>query len=148
MGRGPSSAKLAEWRRRLRGFRPALETVAEFCDREGVSVASFYHWRRVLKTAASSRSTAAVGAAGNETARGAAAREAIPAMSFVSVEIDPPAASPARVPESIPPISDAASEAASADRIEVLLPNGVRLLVPCDAPAAIRTVVAALADGA
>jgi hypothetical protein len=112
MRRGPIPAKTAEWRRRLRAFERCDETVAEFCDREGVSDASFYHWRRVLSAAAT--------------------RETAPRVSFLPVEIAPS------------PTAEGNSDA----RVEVLWPGGVRLLIPCDAPAAIRTVVAALTDGA
>jgi len=36
------------WRERLRRFRGTMETVAEFCRRERVSMAAFYQWRRKL----------------------------------------------------------------------------------------------------
>jgi hypothetical protein len=36
------------WRERLRRFQGSDSTVAEFCRREGVSVPSFYQWRRRL----------------------------------------------------------------------------------------------------
>jgi hypothetical protein len=36
---------------------------------------------------------------------------------------------------------------ASPARVEALLPGGVRLLVPCDEPAALRTLIAALVEG-
>lgn len=136
MGHGPSPAKRAEWRRRLRRFVPAVETVAEFCDREGVSVASFYHWRRVLKGRTAGARNAIPGG-------GAKSREPVSRLSFVPVEITPVATTVA-----FPASPLAGPDASSTSRIEVLLPNGVRLLVPCDVPAAIRTVVAALADGA
>ncbi len=43
-----SSEKQAQWRRRLRRFRSSGLTVAAFCAAEGVSVPSFYQWRRKL----------------------------------------------------------------------------------------------------
>jgi hypothetical protein len=44
-----SSPELArQWRDRIRRFEHSELTVAEFCQREGCSVASFYQWRRRL----------------------------------------------------------------------------------------------------
>jgi len=40
--------KLAVWRERLETFSSCGLAVARFCAREGVSVASFYHWRKKL----------------------------------------------------------------------------------------------------
>ncbi len=42
------SSKAAVWRERLRRYERAKVTVAEFCRLEGVSVPSFYQWRRRL----------------------------------------------------------------------------------------------------
>jgi hypothetical protein len=39
------------WRERLRRYASSSFTVAEFCRREGVSVANFYYWRRRLADA-------------------------------------------------------------------------------------------------
>ncbi len=41
-------AKVALWRKRLRDFPNSGLTVAQFCAQEGVSVPSFYQWRRKL----------------------------------------------------------------------------------------------------
>lgn len=40
--------KLAVWRERFERFSSSGLTVARFCARERVSVASFYHWRKKL----------------------------------------------------------------------------------------------------
>jgi transposase-like protein len=45
------SDKAAVWGERLRRYERAGLTVAEFCQREGVSVPSFYQWRRRLAEA-------------------------------------------------------------------------------------------------
>ena len=45
------SNKSAVWRERLRRYARSGLTVAEFCRREGVSVPSFYQWRRRLADA-------------------------------------------------------------------------------------------------
>lgn len=53
MGRA-ESGKAAVWRERLRRFRASGMTVARFCEVEGVSVPSFYQWRRKLDSIAAS----------------------------------------------------------------------------------------------
>ena len=37
------------WERRLRRFDPSQMTVADFCRREEVSVASYYYWKRQIR---------------------------------------------------------------------------------------------------
>ena len=44
----PGLDKRAVWGDRLRRFQRSRLTVAGFCDQEGVSVPSFYQWRRRL----------------------------------------------------------------------------------------------------
>ena len=46
MGRGVDVVKHQKWRSRFRRFSKLGLTVAEFCHWEGVSVATFYNWRR------------------------------------------------------------------------------------------------------
>ena len=41
-------AKEQQWNERLARFEEAGQTVARFCQQEGVSSASFYRWRKVL----------------------------------------------------------------------------------------------------
>ena len=48
MARSRDARKWQQWRRRMRGFEKGQQTVAAFCREEGVSEASFYHWRRRL----------------------------------------------------------------------------------------------------
>lgn len=48
MSRTPSPSKRSLWRDRLRRFGRSNLSVADFCQREQVSVASFYQWRRKL----------------------------------------------------------------------------------------------------
>jgi transposase len=47
-GRRPDLATRHRWQQRLEHFRRSGLTVADFCDREGLSVASFYAWKRRL----------------------------------------------------------------------------------------------------
>jgi len=48
MSRSSDPTKPAVWRERLERFSSCGLGVAPFCAREGVSVASFYHWRKKL----------------------------------------------------------------------------------------------------
>jgi len=54
MARRGSSSKRAEWRKRVERHRRSGLTVARFCEREGVSTASFYWWRKRLKSGGAS----------------------------------------------------------------------------------------------
>ena len=48
MARPADPRKAAAWQRRLQRFTASGTTVAEFCDREGVSISTFQYWRRRL----------------------------------------------------------------------------------------------------
>jgi transposase len=48
-GRRPDPATHRRWRQRLDCFRTSGLTVADFCERERISTASFYSWRRRLQ---------------------------------------------------------------------------------------------------
>jgi transposase len=48
-GRRPDPATRQRWQQRLERFRHSSLTVPAFCDREGISAASFYTWRRRLQ---------------------------------------------------------------------------------------------------
>jgi transposase-like protein len=48
-GRRPDPATRQRWQQCLERFRQSGLTVPAFCDREGVSAASFYAWRRRLR---------------------------------------------------------------------------------------------------
>ncbi len=142
MGRGPDRVKRESWARRLREFERGDESVVEFCEREGVSVRTFHRWRRTLKTPAAPRVDRSA-----RVTPGAGER-----MRFVPVEIVASAASRSAAAETIEAAVAGESPSstttpASAARVEALLPGGVRLLVPCDEPAAIRAVVGALVQG-
>lgn len=68
------SRKVLQWRRRLARFEKAQESIGQFCRGEGVSVASFYRWRRKL----AGRQEGAGGAV-ERTSRFAAVRLVAPA---------------------------------------------------------------------
>lgn len=48
MGRSDLVSRQELWLRRIQRFSQSRLTVAKFCDREQVSVAAFYQWRRKL----------------------------------------------------------------------------------------------------
>ncbi|MCY3016708.1 MAG: hypothetical protein NT171_18695 [Planctomycetota bacterium] len=48
MGRQSDPRKAAAWERRIARFSDSGLTVARFCVREGVSVATFHYWQRKL----------------------------------------------------------------------------------------------------
>lgn len=50
MPRKPSPATLSLWKERLDRYEHAGQSVREFCGSEGTSLASFYQWRRKLRT--------------------------------------------------------------------------------------------------
>ena len=55
------SARIANrqaWIQRLDRFKQANQTVAQFCQTEGVSVPSFYQWRNKLKPKSQTLTTA------------------------------------------------------------------------------------------
>jgi hypothetical protein len=52
-GRRPDPSTRQLWQQRLERFRHTGLTVSAFCDREGISLASFYAWRRRLQRDAS-----------------------------------------------------------------------------------------------
>jgi hypothetical protein len=132
MSVGPDLARQAAWKRRLREFHRSAETVEEFCDRARVSASSFYRWQRKL-TWRSSRVDRLPAAARSDATRPALSRAtraqapslpaAGPAMSFLPIEIT------------------------AATNLEVILPNGARVSVPCHDHELIRIVLAALTSG-
>lgn len=126
MARVADPAKREAWRRRLAAFDRGQASVADFCRRTGISVASFYQWRRKLAPGTEpldSRPSEVGRTWGEARSRGGQAarphRQA-PALTFMPVEITGGAS------------------------IEVHLPSGARLLVPCQDRRAIRAVIGAL----
>jgi hypothetical protein len=75
MSRSPDLVLRAAWQRRLRAFQRFSGTVAQFCFQQGVSVASFYQWRRKL---AEHRPTGTAAAA---TLNHQAATHALPSLA-------------------------------------------------------------------
>lgn len=111
MSRGPDLARRELWRRRLREFGRNTATVADFCDRAGVSTAAFYQWRRKLADATTPEGLAKPS-------------PAAASLNFLPVEII----------------------GSRNGVVKVLLPNGIRVLVPSRDYEAIRTVLKTLAS--
>jgi transposase-like protein len=79
MPRHSVEATREAWRKRLERFARSGLPVARFCSAEGVSVASFYYWRRKLRQ---------IGKLAPETAR---PQPAARRSSFQPVRVVPPA---------------------------------------------------------
>jgi hypothetical protein len=127
MGRERDAAKWESWRQRLEEFDRGTATVAEFCQRLGVCVATFYQWRRRLQptvTAESRLDSGSVESQPDTAATGSRTkgRRATQPFRFLPVAIS------------------------AASQVEVLLNGGIRLLVPSHDAQAIRTVLAALLE--
>lgn len=101
MGRFDLVSRQEVWQRRIQRFSRSRLTVAEFCDREQVSVAAFYQWRRKLVALGQSS---------------AATAQAQGCLSAQVVSGSPNGFVPVRVWQS--------------SAIEVRLPNGVALTLP------------------
>lgn len=126
MTRMVDGSKWETWRRRLAAFDGGDSSVAEFCRCAGVSVASFYQWRRKLqrRTAVSTHARRSESSSARRAGRPAfRSRGTVPPVSFVPVEVT------------------------GGSSIEVHLPNGARVLIPCHDRKAIRTVIATVASG-
>ena len=55
MSRSMRAPAEAVWRERLERFAVEQGSVAEFCRREGVSLPSFYRWRKMLGSVSARR---------------------------------------------------------------------------------------------
>jgi hypothetical protein len=115
MGRGVNVGKRQAWSERFRRFSELGVTVAEFCDWEGVSVATFYNWRRKCD----------VGLIRRDSDAGS---------------IDPPRLQRASF---LPVRMIAATPAPSGLQIEIVLTNGVRVLVPTNDGVTVRRAIIA-----
>ena len=109
MGRSDLVSKQDLWLRRMQRFSQSRLTVAEFCDREAVSVAAFYQWRRKLVTLASQSETTAQARGGHPAQVSSGASN-----GFVPVRVLP------------------------TSTIEVRLHNGVVLTLPAGDPEVLR----------
>ena len=111
-------AKRWEWVERLRRFSAVGMGVADFCDAEGVSVSAFYVWRGKLSSGQVRGQT--VTAAGDSASQ----------RTFLPVRV---------VPQS--PVPAVGQPGTSRAQLEIVLTNGVRVLVPTSEVAVMRQAI-------
>ena len=107
MGRLVDHGKHCEWAERIRRRRESGLTVAEFCEWEGVSAASFYNWQKKLRDTKSRRQSVEL------VTPDAMSQRSLQKASFLPVHV-----------------MQAGTTTAPATRIEIQLTNGVRVFVP------------------
>jgi len=112
MGRGVDVVKHQKWRSRLQRFSQLGLTVAEFCHWEGVSVATFYNWRRKCDA--------------NPEGRERETKVTDPPQ-FAKTPFLPVRLTSAGTSRSTPTLTE--WSVSTSARMEILLPNGVRILV-------------------
>lgn len=115
MQRGVDGEKLELWRRRLEEFEQGGETVAAFCQRVGVSAATFYLWRR--RVAGGTRET--IGRKSVERIALPSSSGSMPPLSFLPIQVTGQPRSP----------------------VEVVLAGGTRVLVPSEDRQSLQTVL-------
>jgi len=118
-----------EWRKRIQRQQQSGLTVAEFCQREGVSTATFYGWKRKLQTKRSpqSKKVPARQKKGSRTPRHVESSAIASNVPFVQLPVSAPATSP---------------------WIEVVLAEGTVVRLPQQNLAALQTVLRTLGGSA
>ena len=119
MGRLVDHGKHCEWAERIRRRRESGLTVAEFCEWEGVSVASFYNWQKKLRGTKSRRQSVEL-----VTPEGRSQRS-LQKASFLPVHV-----------------MQAGTTTAPATRIEIQLTNGVRVFIPISDFQTVENIIA------
>ena len=124
MGRSIDPAVWEQWRARMTRYSGSGLTVAEFCRLEEVSSASFYQWRKKLRTGSA-------GVSGGRSNAGTGRRPG----SFVPV---------------VAVGGSACDDQRRGDVVLLRLTNGVRVEIPCSEPGLVERVVlsAGQQDGA
>ncbi len=125
MSRPSDPKKLAVWRERFERLSRSGLTVARFCARERVSVASFYYWRRKLQQAAR--------------------RGRMPARPGVFRQVAVVPAPPAMVSPASAVASAASAGDPGAPTVSILLPCGTRIELDAEHVDAVRAVVGEVA---
>lgn len=117
MGRGVDHGKRGEWAERIRRRQASGLTVAEFCEWEGVSVASFYNWQKKLSGTESVKQTVDLVMSGRPS-------RWLRKASFLPVHV-----------------MQAGTTIAPGTRIEIQLANGVRVFVPISDPESVENII-------
>ena len=128
-------AKRQAWRRRLLEFERGDTTITQFCRRQGVRVWAFYYWRRKLQPPhgrqGNGRSSPIQGARSHHRSSGSVD----PSRRFVDG---------LRQSGTNPRLRFVPIEITGGASVEVYLPNGARVAIPCHDRGAINAVIAAL----
>lgn len=120
MSRPFDPKKPAVWRERFERLSRSGLTVARFCARERISVASFYHWRKKLEQAV--------------------LRRRVPARRgiFRQITVVP-------VPPSVVPAAPVVAPSPAASSVSIQLPCGIRIEVHAEHLDSVRAVVGGVA---
>lgn len=119
MGRGVDHEKRGEWAERIRRRQGSGLTVAEFCEWEGVSVASFYNWQKKLSGTESVKQTVELVTSGRPS-------RSLRKASFLPVHV-----------------MQGGTTTAPGTRIEIQFANGVRVFVPISDPESVENIISA-----
>jgi len=114
------------WRRTIDRHGRGQESVRTFCDREGLSEASFYFWRRELQRRGEAAATSPLAPKAKPKPSGQSTSRRPRKATRISQKRE---VSPQLVPVSIIPHS-----AASVAPLEFMFPNGTALRIGSDAP--------------
>ena len=135
-GAGRMLATEQLWRQRVAQQPRSKLSIREFCQRAGVSEASFYAWRRELaRRDADAGQSAAIEPA-------LASRQAEPALSKSGMAGGRAISQPRFLPVAIDGNAPAASPApTSANHVELLLPSGLVVRVPAHELAVLQAVL-------
>ena len=135
MARIRDAGTWAVWHERLRRFEEGDSTVAQFCQRERVSIAAFYEWRRKIDAQAGSAG------GGESVSRGAAQRPVAPPQSVL-----PPRFVEVQVVAQRPGAEQPTRELCASRRVEIRLPNGACVFVAAHDIAALRASIVAAGE--
>jgi hypothetical protein len=137
MARRADPAKALLWRERFARFSSAGSTVAAFCAAEGVSVPSFFEWRRKLRRLDAEGSSVADA----DVLRGAANRTALSGRNdFAEVRVTEGRRASAS-------LTGAAIAPSRARAIVATTANGVRIEIPGDDEWLVAVALRALVAG-
>ena len=115
------------WQNRIDRQRQSGQTIAQFCQQEGVSTPSYYQWKRKLQGEQPARQKRATTRRKTKVPKRRLAKETTPSVSSPFVQLPMPA----------PP---------SCPWIEVVLSEGTIVRLPQQNLAALKTVLGALGN--
>lgn len=134
------------WRERLARFALNGRTVAAFCSAEGVSVPTFYAWKRRLAPPSASGGKRRLGvlASGNRPAASRAKPAASEPGAFLPVRIEGvTSVAGTALHDKGPATAWLATARPETARVQIDLPNGARVCVPAAEVGALTAAIAA-----